>query len=95
MPLQNTALLSNSNSWNRIESPMSGGFGIPVGGSALVTMRLERISQTQARISITCNGKTWTKYTETPEVIPEEIDVFAMWSNSKRYHYVRLTVPEP
>lgn len=94
-PQQNSALLSNSNSWNRIGSPMEGGFGIPVGGSALVTMRLEHISQTQARLSLTCNGKTWTRLTETPETMPQKIDVFAMWSNSKRYDYVRLTVPEP
>ena len=94
-PYQNSALLSNSNSWNRIDQPLTGGFGLPVGGSSLLTIQLQRFSATQVRMSISCNGKTWTKYSETPSVIPDKIDVFAMYSNSGEYDYVRLAVPEP
>jgi hypothetical protein len=92
-PFGNSALLSNSNSWQRIGQPMEGGFGIPVGGSAIVTMRLERINSSEVKISINCNGKTWTKYSESPDVIPAKIDTFAMWSNGGAYSFVRLGVP--
>ena len=92
-PTQNSALLSNSNSWNRIGSPMEGGFGIPVGGSALMTIRLERTSRDEARISISCNGKTWSKESENDDTIPDKIDVFAIWSNGDNYDYVKFAVP--
>jgi len=90
-----SVLLSNSNSWNRLDSPMTGGFGMPVGGSAVVTMTLYRISPTQAKLEINCNGKTWTKYSEASNVIPDKIDVLAIWSNSKNYDYLRLSEPMP
>jgi hypothetical protein len=93
-PTGNNALLSNSNSWNRLGSPMTGGFGIPVGGSALMTIRLERTSSSRARISITCNGKTWSNSSESSDTIPNKIDVFAMWSNSGEYDYIKFAIPE-
>jgi len=89
-PTHNSALLSNSNSWNRLGSPMEGGFGIPVGGSALMTIRLERISRNEARVSVSCNGKTWSKRSENDDTIPNKIDVFAMWSNGDNYDYVKF-----
>lgn len=93
-PTQNSALLSNSNSYNRLGNVMSGGFGIPVGGSALMTFRLERVSESRASIKVTCNGKTWSKSSESTATIPQKIDVFAIWSNGNQYDWVKLAVPE-
>jgi hypothetical protein len=90
-PFENSDLLSNSNSWNRIDQPMTGGFGLPVAELRPVTIRLERVSLDRAKISISCNGKTWTKYSESGEdVIPAKIDTLAIWSNGDSYQYVRL-----
>ena len=93
-PEGNSSLLSNSNSWNRIEDPMRGGLGIPPGGSALLTVRLERVSEDEAKLSLSCNGKTWTEYSATADVMPNKIDVFAIYVNSKEYDYVTFGIPE-
>ncbi|HUT30735.1 MAG TPA: Calx-beta domain-containing protein [Sedimentisphaerales bacterium] len=92
-PMKNDSLLSNSNSWKRLGQPMIGGLGLPLGGSSLLTLRLERVSGTTARISISCNGKTWSRESETPGAIPDKIDAFGMWSQHGVYDYVRLGIP--
>jgi len=53
------------------------------------------LSPTQAKLEINRNGKTWTKYSEASNVIPDKIDVLAIWSNSKNYDYLRLSEPMP
>jgi len=93
-PEANSSLLSNSNSWNRLDDPMKGGLGIPAGGSALLTVRLERVAEDEAKLSLSCNGKTWTKHSESSDVIPDKIDVFAIYLNSREYDYVTFGIPE-
>ena len=92
-PDQNSSLLSTSNSYNRIDQPMTGGFGLPLGGSSLLTIQLERTSETRVRLRITCNGKTWSKSNESTSTIPNKIDTFAIWSNDGQYDWVKLALP--
>jgi|GEM_PF-1991605 len=91
-PTGNDAILSNRNTYNRILDPQRGGFGIPVDGSALMILRLER-SGSSIEADIYCNGKWWGTGRASGDNLPTSIDTFAIWNNGGPYHYLKFEKP--
>lgn len=87
------SLLSTSNSYNRMGGPVAGGFDLPLGAEAVLTLRLERLSASSVRIVINFNGYQFEKTDTTSTYQPQKIDVFAIqFPNARPYDYVKFDV---
>jgi len=71
--------------------PFDGGFDVPQNEFRLLSFKIERQSDTHITVSITLNGKTFTRTDSDPNNQPEKIDTFAIhMPNARPYHNVVL-----
>jgi len=91
-PYENS-LLSTSNGYDRIEGPVACGFDLPLGGQAMMTLKLERLSSSSVKMTINFNGYEYSKTDSTSAYQPLNIDVFAIqFPNGRPYDYVTFDV---
>ena len=91
-PSENTMLLNKNGNYRRLR--VDGGFDLPLNTFSLLTLRMERLSLSSLRISITLNGITYTAVDNEPKNQPQKIDVFAMeYPNARNYTRGVITVP--
>lgn len=93
---QETSLLNTSKSWSTIRrEPFAGGFDVPQGKFRLLVFRIERQSEGRVKVSLTLNGKTFSRVDSEPSNQPQQIDVFAIhMPNARPYHEVVLAPRE-
>lgn len=88
-PLEES-LLNSRASWSTLDyEPFAGGFAVPQGKFTDFAFRLERLSETDVKVSLTLNGKTFSRSDGNRSNQPEKIDVFAIhMPNARPYHEV-------
>ncbi|HUV63971.1 MAG TPA: hypothetical protein VMW24_08740 [Sedimentisphaerales bacterium] len=86
------SLLASKKSWSTMGyEPFDGGFDVPQNEFRLLYFKIERQSDTHITVSITLNGKTFTRTDSDPNNQPEKIDTFAIhMPNARPYHNVVL-----
>ncbi len=91
-----TSLLNTSKSWSTMgHEPFAGGFDVPQGKFRPLVFRIQRLSEGSIKISLTLNGKTFSRVDSEPSNQPERIDVFAIhMPNARPYHEVVLAPRE-
>jgi hypothetical protein len=67
------------------------GFELPPGEYSFFSVKLERLSSSSVRLSITLNDRTITHIDDSSEDQPQKIDVFAVSMRNKR-PYTRLVL---
>ena len=74
--------------------PYAGGFEGPQSQFMLLSFKMERRSETDVTVSITLNGRTFTRTDSDPNNQPQRIDTFAIhMPNARPYHEVVLAPP--
>jgi len=92
-PDGDTMLLSKNNNYRRLR--IDGGFELPLNTFSPLTIRMERLSRTSLKISITLNGITYTTIDDEAADQPQKIDVFAItFPNARNYTRWVLAGPE-
>jgi len=86
------SLLASKKSWSTMGyEPFDGGFEVPQNEFRLLSFKIKRQSDTHINVSITLNGKTFTRTDSDPNNQPEKIDTFAIhMPNARPYHKVVL-----
>jgi hypothetical protein len=86
------SLLASKKSWSTMGyEPFDGGFEVPQNEFRLLSFKIKRQSDTHITVSITLNGKTFTRTDSDPNNQPEKIDTFAIhMPNARPYHKVVL-----
>lgn len=86
------SVLASRQSWSTMgHEPFAGGFDVPQDEFRPLSFRLKRESKDRIAVSITLNGKTFTRIDGDPGNQPETIDVFAIhMPNARPYHKVVL-----
>ena len=84
--------LASRKSWSTMGyEPFAGGFEVPQNEFRLLSFKIKRKSATHITVSITLNGKTFTRTDNDPNNQPEKIDTFAIhMPNARPYHKVIL-----
>jgi hypothetical protein len=90
------SLLASRQSWLTMGyEPFAGGFKVPQKQFRLLRFKIHRKSETDVTVSITLNGKTFTRTDTDPENQPHTIDAFAIqMPNARPYHEVTLAPVE-
>ncbi|MHC4741093.1 MAG: hypothetical protein ACYS8Z_04240 [Planctomycetota bacterium] len=86
------SVLASRKSWSTMgHEPFAGGFDVPQDEFTPLSFRLKRESKDRIAVSITLNGKTFTRIDSDPNNQPEHIDAFAIhMPNARPYDQVVL-----
>ena len=91
-PDDDRSILGSRKSWSTMgHEPFAGGFEVPQDEFRLLCFRLKRESANRIAVSITLNGKTFTRVDHDASNQPKRIDVFAIhMPNARPYDKVVL-----